>query len=83
MPIYDYSCKKCGKFEIHQRITEEPLKACPTCGGSVERLISSNPFIIYKCDGFHNTDYRSESYLKAASSDKPKETSSTKDGRAS
>jgi putative FmdB family regulatory protein len=71
MPTYEYSCDKCGKFEIHQRITEEPLKVCPTCKGQVKRLISKNTTIIYNCDGFYNTDYRSDSYKRAESGDKP------------
>ena len=32
MPIYEYKCKNCGHhFEVLQRISEEPLSACPEC----------------------------------------------------
>lgn len=56
MPIYDYKCQKCGKFEKTQKITEEPLNQCPTCGGPVERLISKNVGIVFKGSGFYCTD---------------------------
>ncbi|MCX5750848.1 MAG: zinc ribbon domain-containing protein [Candidatus Saganbacteria bacterium] len=57
MPTYDYKCEKCGHlFEIEQRITEDPLKYCPKCKGSIRRLI--NPVgIVFKGSGFHINDY--------------------------
>ncbi|SHG51606.1 putative regulatory protein, FmdB family [Thermosyntropha lipolytica DSM 11003] len=58
MPIYDYRCENCGKFEIKQRITEDPLASCPTCGGKVERLIGKNIGIVFKGSGFYTTDTR-------------------------
>jgi putative FmdB family regulatory protein len=66
MPIYDYKCKTCGRFEYSQKITDEPLSHCPKCQGEVERLISHNVNVLYKADGFYTTDYnRSENYKKA------------------
>lgn len=57
MPIYEYACKKCGNFEIMQRITEDPLKKCPTCGGAkVTKLISQSAFHL-KGSGWYMTDY--------------------------
>lgn len=56
MPVYDYKCENCGKFEYTQRITEDPLKVCPNCGGAVQRLISRNVAIIFKGSGFYKTD---------------------------
>ncbi len=56
MPIYDYRCEKCGRFEKKQRITEAPLKLCPECGSPVERLISKNVGIVFKGSGFYATD---------------------------
>ena len=69
MPTYEYECKKCGRFERFQRITDEKLKRCPTCKGSVKRLLGSGAGIIFKGSGFYQTDYRSESYQKGAKSD--------------
>jgi putative FmdB family regulatory protein len=44
MPISHYQCRKCGKrFEVFQRITDNPLKKCNFCGGRVNHLSSSLP----------------------------------------
>jgi putative FmdB family regulatory protein len=56
MPIYEYSCLTCGTFEVSQRITEKPLKRCPTCRGKVAKLISSTSFQL-KGSGWYVTDY--------------------------
>ena len=56
MPIYEYRCDRCGVFEITQRITEPTLGACPTCHGTVARLISATSFQL-KGSGWYVTDY--------------------------
>ena len=56
MPIYEYLCKKCGEFELMQRITEAPLTRCPTCDRKVTKLISSTSFQL-KGSGWYVTDY--------------------------
>lgn len=56
MPIYEYYCRKCGEFEVTQRITENPLKRCPMCRGSVKKLISNTSFRL-KGTGWYVTDY--------------------------
>ncbi len=56
MPLYEYHCKKCGRFETLQRFSDGPLSACPTCGGAVERLISA-PAFQFKGSGWYVTDY--------------------------
>ena len=57
MPIYEYKCPNCGVFEVMQKITDDPLKTCPTCGTDVKKLVSRCG-VIYKCGGFHCTDYK-------------------------
>ena len=67
MPTYEYECKKCGHvFEEFQRITAEPLSKCPKCSGKLRRLPGAGAGIIFKGSGFYATDYRSESYKRAA-----------------
>jgi len=56
MPIYEYRCEKCGDFEVTQRITEDPLKKCPTCKRKVHKLISNTSFQL-KGSGWYITDY--------------------------
>jgi putative FmdB family regulatory protein len=61
MPNYDYQCAKCGKFEIWQSIKDDALKACPSCGAKVERLISANVGLVLKGSGFYQNDYKNNS----------------------
>ncbi len=63
MPTYDYECQNCDKvFEVFQKMSDPVLSACPTCGGSVRRLLGSGAGLIFKGDGFYQTDYRSGGY---------------------
>jgi len=48
MPTYEYECEKCGPFEAKQSMTDEPLRKCPSCGGSVRRLLSASVGISVK-----------------------------------
>ena len=68
MPTYDYQCNDCGhEYELFQPITAKPVKKCPQCGNNTaKRLIGTGSGIIFKGSGFYQTDYRSESYKKAA-----------------
>lgn len=68
MPTYEYHCEACDhRFEQFQSITAAPLRKCPECGKSrLERLIGTGGGILFKGNGFYITDYRSESYRKAA-----------------
>ena len=72
MPTYEYICESCGhELERFQSITARPLRKCPKCGKSkLQRLIGTGAGIIFKGSGFYQTDYRSESYKKAADSEK-------------
>ncbi len=56
MPIYEYRCPKCGLFDHMQKITEPPLKRCPTCKGKVTKLMSNSAFHL-KGGGWYITDY--------------------------
>ncbi len=89
MPIYLYQCDSCGvRFEKMQRISDEPLTACPECNGHVHRVIQPVG-IIFKGSGFYITDNRSGSSAtlgggketsaekKPAKEEKPAEPAST------
>ena len=71
MPHYDYVCDACDhRFELFQRITAKPQRKCPECGRlKLRRLIGPGAAIVFKGSGFYQTDYRSESYKKAAAAD--------------
>lgn len=66
VPTYEYECSKCGVFDHFQRISEKPLARCPTCKGKVKRLLGTGAGLLFKGSGFYITDYRSDSYKKAA-----------------
>lgn len=57
MPIYEYSCKKCGKtIEVIQKFSDPVLKKHQGCGGSLTKLISASAFQL-KGTGWYVTDY--------------------------
>jgi putative FmdB family regulatory protein len=83
MPTYEYKCGNCDHLmEAFQSITASPKKKCPECGKlKLKRLMGIGSGVIFKGNGFYETDYRSDSYKKAAESEK-KSTSETKtDGK--
>jgi len=71
MPTYEYVCDACEhEFEEFQSITAGALKKCPKCSkNKLRRLIGTGAGIIFKGSGFYETDYRSDSYKKAAKDD--------------
>jgi putative FmdB family regulatory protein len=73
MPTYDYECDDCGHtFELFQSISEPVKKKCPDCGKpKLRRLFGTGAAVVFKGSGFYQTDYRSDSYKKAAEKDKP------------
>jgi len=73
MPIYEYECERTGKqFEVEQRMSDEPLTACPECGGPAHRLIAGGAAVIFKGSGFHATDYRNHSaFAPSCGRDRP------------
>jgi putative FmdB family regulatory protein len=88
MPLYEYECDACGRrFERIQKFSDPPVEICPTCGGSVHKLIAS-PAFQFKGTGWYITDYakkdngagKAGSAEKEAGSDKD---STTKDGAKS
>jgi putative FmdB family regulatory protein len=68
MPTYDYKCDACDHaFELFQSITEPVQKKCPQCGRpKLRRLFGTGAAVVFKGSGFYQTDYRSDSYKKAA-----------------
>jgi putative FmdB family regulatory protein len=78
MPTYEYECIRCGhRFEKFQSITAAPIKCCPKCGKKVKRLLGAGVGLIFKGSGFYATDYRSDSYKKAAKAEQEGQSSKT------
>ena len=61
MPTYSYRCTECGnEFDVRQSFSDEPLKVCEACGGSLRKLFNSVG-IVFKGSGFYHNDARSSS----------------------
>ena len=60
MPLYEYQCARCGRFEVIRKFSDSPLLTCPTCGGEVQKLLSA-PAIQFKGTGWYITDYARKS----------------------
>src|SRR5208282_1230794 len=61
MPIYEYQCAECGFYlEVMQKISDGPLRKCPSCGKlRLKRLISA-PVFRLKGSGWYETDFKSD-----------------------
>ncbi len=72
MPTYDYVCGACGhRFELFQQMSDSVKRKCPECSKlKLERLIGTGAGVLFKGSGFYETDYRSDSYKKAAEAEK-------------
>ena len=72
MPTYEYLCQACGhEFELFQSMSASVKRKCPDCGKlKLKRLIGIGSGVIFKGSGFYQTDYRSDSYKKAAEAEK-------------
>jgi putative FmdB family regulatory protein len=60
MPVYEYQCGRCGhEFEREQRISDKPVRKCPSCGAmKAKRLISRTSFVL-KGGGWYSDLYGS------------------------
>ncbi|MEQ8230889.1 MAG: FmdB family zinc ribbon protein, partial [Gammaproteobacteria bacterium] len=69
MPIYEYLCDDCGhKLEILQRMSDDPLKTCPSCShDALRKLVSAAGFQL-KGTGWYVTDFRDKGKKPAAKS---------------
>jgi putative FmdB family regulatory protein len=61
MPLYEYQCEACShRFERIQKFSDPLIDVCPSCGGTVRKLLSS-PAIQFKGSGWYITDYAKKS----------------------
>ena len=59
MPIYEYRCPSCGFQKEHlQKMSDEPLSSCPSCGATgYAKLLSAAGFQL-KGTGWYATDFK-------------------------
>ncbi len=71
MPIYEYKCEVCGFRDDHlQKVSERPLKVCPSCGKKAYKKQLSAAGFQLKGSGWYATDFKS-SGKKSADEAKP------------
>jgi len=75
VPLYEYQCARCGRFELIHKFSDPALTACPTCGQEVHKLPSA-PAIQFKGTGWYITDYA----RKPAGGDGASKDAASKDG---
>lgn len=57
MPIFEYKCNKCGKYE--EKLQKDKHIFICACAGEMKPIISrSNPH--FKGKGFYQTDYKNK-----------------------
>jgi putative FmdB family regulatory protein len=89
MPTYEYGCEACGKkWELEQRITEDPVKKCPKCGKlKAKRLISGGSFMLkgggWYADGYGSSKKSSKGSDSGASKSSDSSASKSADSSAS
>jgi putative FmdB family regulatory protein len=65
MPFYEYECASCKFYtEVMQKISDAPLKKCPSCGKSAMKKLISAPVFRLKGGGWYETDFKSDKESK-------------------
>jgi putative FmdB family regulatory protein len=65
MPFYEYECASCKFYtEVMQKISDAPLKKCPSCGKSTLKKLISAPVFRLKGGGWYETDFKSDKESK-------------------
>lgn len=61
MPFYEYECTNCKFYvEALQKISETPLRKCPSCKKQTMKRLVSAPVFRLKGGGWYETDFKSE-----------------------
>lgn len=61
MPFYEYECPSCRYYlEVLQKISDKPVKKCPSCGKTGFKRLISAPVFRLKGSGWYETDFKSD-----------------------
>jgi len=89
MPFYEYECSNCKFYvEVLQKISDEPLRDCPSCKKPQLKKLVSAPVFRLKGAGWYETDFKSEGEDKRnlaerdEPADKPEDTKAAADSDA-
>jgi putative FmdB family regulatory protein len=65
MPFYEYECTNCKFYvEALQKVSEQPLRQCPSCKKQTLKKLVSAPVFRLKGGGWYETDFKSEQEAK-------------------
>ena len=65
MPFYEYQCRSCQYYvEVMQKITDPPLRKCPSCARMTLVKLISAPVFRLKGSGWYETDFKSDKESK-------------------
>ncbi len=65
MPFYEYECQSCKFYtEVMQKISDAPLRKCPSCGRNTLKKLVSAPVFRLKGSGWYETDFKSDKEAK-------------------
>ena len=57
MPFYEYECASCKFYtEVMQKISDAPLKKCPSCGKNTMKKLISAP--VFRLKGYHRFHFQ-------------------------
>jgi len=61
MPFYEYECSACKFYvEALQKISDPPIKKCPSCKKQTMKRLISAPVFRLKGSGWYETDFKSD-----------------------
>jgi putative FmdB family regulatory protein len=61
MPFYEYECSACKFYvEALQKISDPPMKKCPSCKKSTLKKLVSAPAFRLAGGGWYETDFKSD-----------------------
>jgi putative FmdB family regulatory protein len=80
MPFYEYECGNCKFYsEVMQKISEAPLRKCPSCGKNTFKRLISAPVFRLKGSGWYETDFKSDKEAKRNLAGEDKDAPAAKD----
>ena len=83
MPFYEYECGNCKFYsEVMQKISDAPLRKCPSCGKNTFKRLISAPVFRLKGSGWYETDFKSDKEAKRNLAGEDKEPAAKAEAKA-
>jgi putative FmdB family regulatory protein len=84
MPFYEYECSNCKFYvEVLQKISDEPLRDCPSCKKPQLKKLVSAPVFRLKGAGWYETDFKGDNEGKRNLADREEAPEKSEDKAAS